>query len=152
MALFNRIAILEQVEAKPALRRAGAACPMENDSLSLGQEARELLGYGALEVVQIFRRLGIEPLNAADVEAYQQKLASKAEYSWHSYELAKYGKPVPEFALSRAISIKKALPSAQFFVEELRYNPDPFLYLQVGNTRYYLDVWDEPIFEGRRTI
>jgi hypothetical protein len=67
--------------------------------------------------------------------------------------LASYPSPVPEFALSHALEIKRELPEAQFCVEHLGWHdPDPFLVLIVEGVRYHIDVWDEPSFEGVRQV
>lgn len=152
MAIFSKSINPLAPPAQPVIRRTHVPCSLETASLEVAEEAHALLGYTGLSVVQVFKKLGIEPLNTDDVEDYKDKKDRRSAYCWHSEALEKYGKPIPEFALSRAIEIKRELPSAQFFIEELRYDPDPFLYIQVGNVRYYLDVWDEPKFEGRRTV
>lgn len=81
--------------------------------------------------------------------------------SWTLDHLSSYREPVPDFAIERALQVKEALPGATFYVEHLRETvrgiateskptPDPFLILAVGHLKLYLDVWDEPKFEGRR--
>ncbi len=70
-------------------------------------------------------------------------------------ELKEYRKPVPEFAIARAIELKRELPQAYFYVDELAGGTyitlDPFMVLGYGGNLYYIDVWNEPKFEGRRT-
>lgn len=80
---------------------------------------------------------------------------SNLEYSWHSSPLPDYRGVVPAFALSRALELKQELPEASFGIESLQaytHTKDPFLYMDFGDRRYYLDVWDEPKFEGRRVV
>lgn len=83
--------------------------------------------------------------------------------SWPTTLVSEYREPVPEFALERAMQIKSQLPDAQFGIEYIRQQTqqvsqpralqiDPFLVLLYGHMKLYLDVWDEPRFEGRRTI
>lgn len=82
---------------------------------------------------------------------------------WASTALDGYSKEVPAFALLRAAEVKKALNkagiSSTFEVEELKVtttrkkivrDEDPFMVLVAAGRRFYLDVWDEPKFEGRR--
>lgn len=81
---------------------------------------------------------------------------------WLERGLSYYDEAVPEFALARAVAIKKELPSADFYVEQLevtevsvetrKHVPDPFMVMHYGTVKLYLDVWDEPKFEGRRQI
>lgn len=83
--------------------------------------------------------------------------------SWPMMPVSQYSEPIPEFALERAMQIKSQLPDAQFGIEYIRQQTqqvsqpralqiDPFLVLLYGHMKLYLDVWDEPRFEGRRTI
>ena len=83
---------------------------------------------------------------------------------WDRENINSYNARVPEFALTRALEIKEALPEAWFAVETLHeerhgiqteFNPrppDPFMVLRYGEVTLYLDVWNEPSFEGRRTV
>ena len=82
---------------------------------------------------------------------------------WYSAKIAEYKKPIPDFVLERALQLQEALPLASFAIDyfeerihrvEVEVTPavDPFLCFSYGGTKYYLDVWDEPKFEGRRTI
>ena len=133
------------------------------------------------KVVEILAKLGIEPFDEEKVKAYKKEkqdsvytrtrksndwgttsIITKGE--WVSVPLSGYKKEVPAFALLRAAQIKKELNKAKlassFSVEELQTKTsrsevrkmyDPFMVLEVGERRLYLDVWDEPKFEGRRT-
>jgi len=139
------------------------------ERVNLAAKARRLLGYKVLgeridkderakqsrwECAQAFEKLGFDPLDADKVKAYQsQMVASKGHMvKWEKTPLEKYAEAVPEFALSRAIELKEELPAATFEVEFLHAVPDPFLILVYGSERFYIDVWDEPLFEGRRTV
>ena len=79
--------------------------------------------------------------------------AGTGRYWWNRVAIAKYAKAIPEFVVSKAIQIKEALPEVQIFVEELQYDPDPFLVVVCKNDnfteQYYVEVWEEPQFEGR---
>lgn len=59
-----------------------------------------------------------------------------------------YSFPIPEFALRKAIQIRKEMPEVNFIVEQLTHNPDPFLVAVLNQERYYIEVWDEPKFEA----
>lgn len=70
--------------------------------------------------------------------------------SWSSIALRGYSKPVPEFAIQRAVTIKEYCPGVEFFVEELKEESrtlDPFLIARLDDEQFYIDVWDEPEFE-----
>jgi hypothetical protein len=76
---------------------------------------------------------------------------------WMATPLEQYSGTVPEFALSKAVEIKKALPEASFQVEQLVLeterrsrpvpDPDPFLVAVLGKERYHIDVWEEKEYE-----
>jgi hypothetical protein len=84
--------------------------------------------------------------------------------NWYTTPIEGYRHAIPEFVLERAMQIKIRLPEANFVVEwlgEETHNvptsykpnpPDPFLAMNYGSIGLYLDVWDEPKFEGRRTV
>jgi hypothetical protein len=123
-----------------------------------------------LEILRdIFTALEIVPLDTAAVVKYKEETARAAnrsaplstQFKWASILLPNYKAPIPQFVLANAVNIARALkeklPNAQvqFSVEELQSfsRPDPFLYLSInGQFVCYLDVWDEPSFEGRRTV
>jgi len=80
---------------------------------------------------------------------------------WHEDKIENYHQPVPEFVLAKAIQIKKAFPECQIFIESLRDNPDPFLLVTIPDPRspyytpkekYYIEVWEEPKFEGMSRV
>lgn len=76
---------------------------------------------------------------------------------WDSCDIRNYQGSVPEFALSKAVQIKQALPQAEIRVsylvekkeEKFRPMPDPFLIAQLGSEIHYIDVWDEKEYESR---
>ena len=118
----------------------------------------------------VLKKLDIEPLNSESVELYKKEEKRKRSWfapdrDWYIYSIENYDLAVPAFALSRALEIKQEMPSAQFFVETCLVVKDPFLILSSGVSinkrggpnndlpwKIYLDVWDEPKFEGRRQI
>ena len=79
--------------------------------------------------------------------------------SWRTISIAVYSTigSVPEFALERAVKIKTACPQASIGVDYLieeqenREKPlrDPFMYVELGDERYYVDVWDEKEYEAK---
>jgi hypothetical protein len=132
-------------------------------------------------VAEIFKKLEIEPLETKRVELYKKEMAASVtskskNYSWNGdgrryYRTVKgvwrqktlrgYTKAIPPFALLRANEIQKATQAAgiegAFFVEELTRKHstviiDPFMVFVVAGKKFYTDVWDEPKFEGRRTV
>lgn len=74
-----------------------------------------------------------------------------SEHRWERLCITEYAKPVPVHVLSKAIQIKQALPMTEFYVEEVRRMPDPFLIAVFEKEQYYIEVWEEPTFEGRTT-
>lgn len=83
---------------------------------------------------------------------------------WNAISIDAYEDPIREFALERALQVKAVLPESKFYIDVLHEEarnvkteykpapPDPFLIMRYEHLLFYLDVWDEPGFEGRRTI
>lgn len=80
--------------------------------------------------------------------------------SWESTPIAKYKEAIPEFVINKAVQIKQALPECQIWIRHLTEDRDPFLEVTLGKAneynsgkngseRYFIEVWDEPKFEGR---
>jgi hypothetical protein len=96
----------------------------------------------------------------------RHKKAIEVRASWNSTGVTDYTSPIPTFAVQRMVSLKKELPEVTFSVQELNVDyqelkteknlptprPDPFLLAHYKDISCYIDVWDEPRFEGRRTI
>ena len=150
---------------------------MSASEAKMMQEVNALLGYGVgnteaayNSVLEILKKVDIDPLDPTKVEAYKKEHTRteytsygmnryRHTYSWHTIELRKYKREIPAFVLARALQIQKAMNAMHiagtFEVHELSYRSeyiDPFLVLCVGKHKLYLDVWDEPKFEGRRTV
>lgn len=145
----------------------------ELDSRTLA-EARTVLGYGKQRpkqkqiniIAQVFRELEIEPFDNRTVKRYKSNLVREknsrisinayTRWYWGRFEISRYRRPIPLFALARAVSLTKALTRAgvgsRVEIETLRRyrDDDPFMVLVAAGCRFYLDVWDEPKFEGRR--
>lgn len=79
----------------------------------------------------------------------------RTTYSWRQHEISSYAGTIPEFVLHKAIQIKREVPDAALFVEQLyeqeeRHiipNRDPFLVAKLGDECYYIEVWDEKEYE-----
>lgn len=80
--------------------------------------------------------------------------------SWEATPIAKYKDAIPEFVVNKAVQIKRALPEAEIFIRHLTEDKDPFLEVTFGaatewdadnngSERYFVEVWEEPKFEGR---
>jgi hypothetical protein len=81
----------------------------------------------------------------------------RGDWRWAMTEIENYNLPIPIHVLQTALRVKAAIPGSKFQVEYLTREytqewPDPFLVLNVGDAYYYLEVWDEPKFEGRKTV
>lgn len=149
----SKVPVVKLVESESADRRR------------LANRARKLLGYEHYasriekddenrrrdcQAALALAKLGIDPLDDVKVQAYKVSKAAQTMSYWTSTALESYDYPVPEFVLLRACELKEELPLAKFEVEYMRV--DPFLVMVYGSKRYYIDVWDEPKFEGRRTV
>lgn len=78
--------------------------------------------------------------------------------TWVTTDISKYKEPIPEFVLNKAIQIKRELPDVGVYIYHLTEAKDPFLLVTYGATseydfdageRYFVEVWEEPRFEGR---
>ncbi len=72
---------------------------------------------------------------------------------WVRLPLKKAG-GIPEFVTAKTTEIACALPGATFTVEQLRSERDvydPFLIVSYGEESYYVEVWNEQVFEREHT-
>jgi len=80
--------------------------------------------------------------------------------SWEKTAISKYKEAIPEFVVNKAAQIKRALPECEVWIRHLTEDRDPFLEVTLGKAdewsaagngseRYFVEVWDEPKFEGR---
>lgn len=166
--------LLTEIRREPAETQAEGSFTLSFDksSVSLGRKAKELLGYSVLTdtaeeteapIAKALRDLGIDVLNADDVRHYRlqhfRDMPRRPRPSWECTEISRYPDPIPEFVLNKAVQIKKALPTCELVIEHLTETKDPFLIVQTRmpykypptqpTERYYVEVWDEPKFEGR---
>ncbi len=145
----------------------------------LATEAETLLGYlplakelhtpGMLKCA--LAKLEITVLEEKSVFAYKKQMAEHyrttdklEDPTWRVTPLKEYTEPVPEFVLQKAVEIKRELPEAMFYVEQLA--EDPFLLVTLHaladfvshertlareldpETAAYIEVWSEPKFEA----
>jgi hypothetical protein len=143
---------------------------------ALAVEAEDLLGYAPLarevkapgRLRRALAKLEIEVLDEASVDAYKTQMVQHywshkkmSDPTWRLTKLREYKQPVPEYVLAKAVSIKRELPEAEFYIDQLAV--DPFLIVSLGpvkdswtnckrafdpETQAYVEVWDEPKFEG----
>jgi hypothetical protein len=151
-------------EAESVLGYKVLASVAEKQEKKLGILAKAL---GTLEI-QPFRDEDVkaycaERRTAANLAALQEFLAradcandSYFSLDWRKEKISEYRLPVPEFVLNKAVQIKKACPEAELWIESLKR--DPFLVVTIPDSsnswaspleEFYIEVWDEPKFEGR---
>ena len=72
------------------------------------------------------------------------------KYEWIRQTIDSYQGEVPLYILRKAVQIKEQRPLANFYIDEVRLKdqpqPDPFLVVEEGDERYYIEVWDEQKF------
>jgi hypothetical protein len=158
-------AVISQVIRKPVKDRSAS-----EESKQLALEALEVLGYDVLSrqvltpLGDVLRRLEIDILDEPSVLKYMASITrrhkdegwnwvpldAKSADAWNYARNTIYSAPIPEFVLRKAIQIRKALPEVSLFVRTVEANPDPFLWAGLRHfDNYYIEVWDEPKFEGR---
>ena len=142
----------------------------------LAIEAESLLGYRPLRqflnlagtLRRVLAKLDIDILDQASVDAYKMQMVEhysttgKMPYpTWRLTLLERYTDQVPKFALRKAVEIKRELPEARFYIDQLAI--DPFLIVSLDDvydsmancsrrldpeTAAYIEVWSEPKFEA----
>jgi hypothetical protein len=145
----------------------------------LATEAEALLGYTPLRtelrtpgtLKRALAKLEITVLEEKSVFAYKGQMAEHyrttgkmPDPTWRLIALKDYKQPVPEYVLQKAVEIKRELPEAMFYVEQLAI--DPFLIVTLEplqdfmthihtldrvldpETAAYVEVWSEPKFEA----
>lgn len=152
------------------------AVDLTDEDRKLAVEAETWLGYQplrkALHVAGLLRRvlakLEIEVLDQESVDAYKAQMVEHYRSSnklpmptWRLVPLAQYTQEVPKFALRKAVDIKRELPEARLYVDQLAI--DPFLIVSMTElpdpphnckrgldpeTAAYVEVWSEPKFEA----
>jgi hypothetical protein len=145
----------------------------------LATDAEAFLGYTPLReelrtpgtLKRVLAQLEMEILDRESVVAYKKQMAAHYETAgkmrqptWRLTKLKEYKQQVPEFVLQKAVEIKKLLPEAEFYVEQLAV--DPFLIVSLAplsdfvmtdrtlnramdpEMSAYVEVWSEPKFEA----
>jgi hypothetical protein len=173
---------MKKVDApnRDILRRLEPASVREFDTTDprkrLAAEAEDVLGYtplrkalrtpGALR--RVLAKLEIAVLDEESVNRYKAQMVEHYEThgkmqmpTWRLKRIQEYTQPVPEFVLSKAVQIKRELPEAQFYIDQLAV--DPFLIVSLvelmdwnhnrqrqldPETAAYVEVWAEPKFEA----
>ena len=143
----------------------------------LAAEAEALLGYTPLReelrapgtLKRVLAKLEIAVLEQESVDRYKAQMVEHyrtagkmLDPTWRLKALKDCKDPVPEFALQKAVEIKRELPEAQFYIDQLAM--DPFLIVSLrtipdsrvnypsryldDETAAYVEVWSEPKFEA----
>jgi hypothetical protein len=171
---WDRLTVQEWSE--PCVSLAAEAQEVLGYSVLQDEQQEPDKGRSALEVV--LAKAGIEVLNAEQVHTYQTDLLKQRTIemlqewlknptttfigpNWEKTLIAKYEQPIPEFVLNKAIQIKRLMPEVRIYIEHLSEHlsehPDPFLVVTTPHAKYdvldenlfYVEVWEEPKFEGR---
>lgn len=125
------------------------------------------LGVKVGKLAETLRSLDLTVLDAESVVSYQIEEAARrtkeaiadnfwnyvtgwfSAASWTHTQLTEYDRPIPEFALDKAIRIKEAMPEVTFVIQHMSDpKADPFLVAVVGKEIYFVEAWDEPRFES----
>ena len=169
-------AMLEHVE--PLKPDEIKAIDLEDEDRKLAIEAEAMLGYRMLrEKLQIpgllrrtLDRLEIQVLDQKSVDAYKAQMVAHYETTnkmamptWRLTALKDYKQEIPKFALRKAAQIKRELPEAEIYIDQLAM--DPFLIVSFKpiydsminqttrglepETQAYIEVWNEPDFEAK---
>ncbi len=153
------------------------ALTLDDPRKKLAADAEALLGYTRLRkelrtpgtLRRVLAKLEIRVLEQESVDAYKAQMVAHYDTAakmlmptWRLTSLKEYQQPVPEFVLAKACDIKRELPEAEFYIDQLAV--DPFLivtlepipdYVTNQPTRAldaekaaYVEVWSEPKFEA----
>lgn len=168
------------VPSRDALTRLPAATEeelsLDEPRRALAVEVEALLGYSLLarevkapgRLRRVLAKLEISVLDEASVNTYKAQMVQHyashkkmAQPTWRLTRLSDYKQPVPEYVLQKAVSIKRELPEAEFYIDQLAV--DPFLIVALkpikdhmvnqpsrvldAEMQAYVEVWDEPKFE-----
>jgi hypothetical protein len=173
--------VLVDAPSRDTLTRLPAATEeelsLDEPRRALAVEVEALLGYSLLarevkapgRLRRVLAKLEISVLDEASVNAYKAQMVQHydshkkmAQPTWRLTKLSEYKQPVPEYVLQKAVSIKRELPEAEFYIDQLAV--DPFLIVALKpikdhmvnqpsrvldqETQAYVEVWDEPKFEA----
>ena len=155
-----------------ALTRMTLSVPDISAFRDLASRAYTKLSYrpaihavGEVDTLAKLAAAGVQPFTAESVLKYKriQKIKARgwnpfaqmgfSSIRWRACAIGNYNKPIPTDILQQALKLEEVTAGrAQLGVEYLsdkshERDYDPFLYVQVGETRYYVGVWDEPGFK-----
>ena len=172
--------------SRQSLRRVAAApelvdMDLHAEDAQLAFDAETLLGYAPLlkskalpgRLRRVLQELDIQILDQISVDAYKEQMvahyrthAKMADPTWRLKPLRGMLAEVPKFALRKAVLIKRLLPEAEFYVDQLAV--DPFLIVTLvplpdhltnhasrnltSEVSAYVEVWDEPGFEQKEDL
>lgn len=71
-------------------------------------------------------------------------------YYWQTSRIDEYSQNLPEDIELICCRIKERLPACEIFIH--RCDLDPFVSVRFGSHEYYVAHFDEPAFEGERTV
>ena len=69
---------------------------------------------------------------------------------WEKVTLKEYQEDIPNDVALLITKIHKKLPKAEFFLDCLQKNTDPFLVVRHRKAQFVVAVWDEPDFKARK--
>jgi hypothetical protein len=171
--------VVVEEPSRSMLKRAGVEAgelDLTDEDQKLAIEAESILGYRPLGqslqapsmLCRALAKLEIEILDQASVNAYKAQMAEHYRTTnkmlaptWRITPLEKYTEEVPKFALRKAVEIKRELPQAMFYIDQLAV--DPFLIVTLKElpdypanvergldpeTAAYIEAWSEPKFEA----
>ena len=93
-----------------------------------------------------------EMLRNGELENWVTGWNAGQSFRWSHSEIGAYYEPIPEFVLNKAVLLKEAIPEVSLYIIHLdEPKADPFLVAKFGKELYFIEVWDEPRFEGRVT-
>ena len=150
---------------------------LKAEDAQLAADAEALLGYTPLRVHvgapgrlrRALAKLEIDILDEKSVDKYKRQMVEHyrthqkmSDPTWRLRSLRGCLDQVPKFALRKAVTIKRELPEAEFYVDQLAV--DPFLLVALRpitdhwhnvksrdlepEMQAYIEVWDEPGFES----
>ena len=150
---------------------------LKAEDAQLAADAEALLGYTPLRVHvgapgrlrRALAKLEIDILDEKSVDKYKRQMVEHyrthqkmSDPTWRLRPLRGCLDQVPKFALRKAVTIKRELPEAEFYVDQLAV--DPFLLVALRpitdhwhnvksrdlepEMQAYIEVWDEPGFES----
>jgi hypothetical protein len=115
-----------------------------------------ILNWRDVFIYQTERRHEVELLMVKrDISQEQPSDSQPNTAGWQETKVKDYRGLIPAHVLHKAVEIVKACPEVELGIVHLQQSRDPFLVasVQTGTysfqrARYFIEVWDEPGFEG----